>query len=137
MIPKHFDLEIFSDPKYLGEVERFVDMIVVEAELDSGKTSGVLLAVTEATTNALIHGNKRNVEKKVFITADIDDRSITIRVKDQGAGFNPDIIPDPTQPENLLKDSGRGLYLMRYHSNELKYNITPEGTETTLVISLT
>ncbi len=111
-------------------------MISVESELDSGKIPGVLLAVTEATTNALIHGNLRDVSKKVFICADISKESLIIKVKDQGRGFNPDTIPDPTKPENLLKDSGRGLYLMRYHANELKYNITPEGTETILVISL-
>lgn len=136
MKPKHFSLEIFSDPKHLSKVEDFVDMISVESELDSGKIPGVLLAVTEATTNALIHGNLRDVSKKVFICADISKESLIIKVKDQGRGFNPDTIPDPTKPENLLKDSGRGLYLMRYHANELKYNITPEGTETILVISL-
>ncbi len=133
---KHYKLEIFSEPKHLSKVEDLIDTLALEAGIDPQRLPGILLAVTEATTNAMIHGNKKNAEKKVTIEADLDEEELTIRVKDQGTGFDPSQIPDPTEPENLLKDSGRGLYLMRYHATELKYNITPEGTETILVISL-
>jgi serine/threonine-protein kinase RsbW len=133
---KHYKLEIQSEPRHLADVERFVDMLAEEAQIDAQRTPGILLAVTEATTNAIIHGNKKCVEKKVVIEADICEDTLTIKVKDQGKGFDPAKIPDPTEPENLLKDSGRGLYLMRYHASELKYNITSDGTETILVISL-
>lgn len=136
METKHYKLEILSEPKHLSEVEDFIDMLALEAGIDSQRLPGLLLAVTEATTNAIIHGNKKVPEKKVTIEADLDEETLTIRLKDQGTGFDPSKIPDPTEPENLLKDSGRGLYLMRYHASELKYNITPDGTETILVISL-
>ena len=51
-------------------------------------------------------------------------------------GFDPSKVPDPTSPENLLKDSGRGLYLMKIYSDELKFNVTPAGTETLLILNL-
>ncbi len=57
---------------------------------------------------------------------------LTIKIKDEGKGFDPSIVPDPTNPENLLKDSGRGLYLMKVYMDGLSYNQTPEGTETIL-----
>lgn len=136
METKHYTLEIESEPKHLVDVERFIDMIAEEAHIDAHRTPGILLAVTEATTNAMIHGNKKIAEKKVTINAELTESTLTVTVKDEGMGFDPAKIPDPTEPENLLKDSGRGLYLMRYHASELKYNITPQGTETILVISL-
>jgi len=104
--------------------------------LDQEKISGLLLAVTEATTNAIIHGNKNNKLKLVRIYVYVDGKTITIKIKDEGKGFDPTIVPDPTDPENLLKDSGRGLYLMRVYMDGLEYNKTPEGTETILTLKI-
>ena len=98
--------------------------------------NGLLLAVTEATTNAIIHGNKNNKLKLVRISVFVDGSNLTIIIKDEGKGFDPSIVPDPTDPENLLKDSGRGLYLMRIYMDGLTYNQTPEGTETILKLKI-
>jgi serine/threonine-protein kinase RsbW len=57
-------------------------------------------------------------------------------VIDEGTGFDPSQIPDPTQPENILKDSGRGMYLMKVYMDDLKYNVTPKGTETILIMNI-
>jgi serine/threonine-protein kinase RsbW len=95
-----------------------------------------MLAVTEASTNAIIHGNKSDETKSVAIDVTKEDNQLIIRVKDQGKGFDPAKIPDPTETENLLKDSGRGLYLMRVYMDDLKFNVTPEGTETILILNL-
>mgnify|MGYP002077894138 FL=1 len=62
--------------------------------------------------------------------------TLTVKIKDEGKGFDPTTVPDPTDPENLLKDSGRGLYLMRVYMDSLTYNQTAEGTETILTIKL-
>jgi serine/threonine-protein kinase RsbW len=97
----------------------------------------LLLAVTEATTNAIIHANKSNKAKLVQITAKVIEGKLYVTIKDEGPGFQPEEVPDPTNPENLLKDSGRGLYLMRVYMDDLRYNITPEGTETILVLNIT
>lgn len=133
---RSYSIEINSDPQNLITVEEFVSFLSTEANLNPDRLAGLLIAVTEATTNAIIHANKKDPEKIVTISAIIDDDYLTITVKDQGTGFDPEKIPDPTAPENLMKDSGRGLYLMRVYAEELKYNLTPDGTETILKINL-
>jgi len=129
-------LEIESDPNNLLTVEEFVNYFAREVGIKDEKISGLILSVTEATTNAIIHGNKKNVDKKVKIIVTVEEgRKLKVVVKDEGRGFDPSNIPDPTKPENLLKDSGRGLYLIRVYMDELHYRITPEGTETILILN--
>jgi serine/threonine-protein kinase RsbW len=87
-------------------------------------------------TNAIIHANKCDETKMVQMNVTKDGNKLIISIKDEGKGFDPAKVPDPTAPENLLKDSGRGLYLMKIYMDELKYNITPTGTETILILNL-
>jgi len=132
---KKFSLEIESDPNNLLTVEEFVNYFAREIGIKEEKISGLILSVTEATTNAIIHGNKKNTGKKVKIDVSAEGDTLKITVKDEGIGFDPSLIPDPTKPENLLKDSGRGLYLMKVYMDDIKFNITPDGTETILVLN--
>ena len=134
MTEPKYSLEIESTPNNLITVEEFVNYFAVDLGLDREKINGLLLAVTEATTNAIIHGNKNNNLKMVRINVFVERSTMTIKIKDEGQGFDPSIVPDPTDPENLLKDSGRGLYLMRVYMDGLSYNQTPEGTETILTL---
>ena len=134
MAENHYHLEIESDPNNLITVEEFVNYFAMDLGIDEEKMSGLMLSVTEATTNAIIHANKCDINKKVELDVYVSDGYITIKVKDEGKGFDPAKVPDPTQPENLLKDSGRGLYLMRIYMDDLKYNMTPTGTETILTL---
>ncbi len=137
MAEKEFYLEIDSDPNNLITVEEFVNYFTIELKVKQEKIPGLLLSVTEATTNAIIHANKSNINKKVKIFVNVEDNNkLVIRVKDEGVGFDPSEVPDPTAPENLLKDSGRGLYLMKYYLDDLQYKVTPEGTETILILNL-
>jgi len=136
LIEPQYYLEIESTPNNLITVEEFVNYFAVELGLDQEKINGLLLAVTEATTNAIIHGNKNNKLKLVRIFVYVDGGTVTIKIKDEGKGFDPSIVPDPTDPANLLKDSGRGLYLMRVYMDGLTYNQTPEGTETILTLKI-
>jgi serine/threonine-protein kinase RsbW len=133
--PKYF-IEIKSSPNNLVAVEEFVIFFGNELALDQEKISGLLLAVTEATNNAIIHGNNNDIQKSVKISVYVDKSNLTIVIKDEGKGFDPSKVPDPTNPENLLKDSGRGLYLMRVYMDGLRYNQTPNGTETILKLSI-
>jgi serine/threonine-protein kinase RsbW len=132
----NFYLEIDSDPNNLIVVEEFVNYFSIELNLAEDKVPGLLLSVTEATTNAIIHANKCDKDKKVKINVNKEDSKLIIKIKDEGKGFDPENVPDPTEPENLLKDSGRGLYLMKIYMDDLKYNITPTGTETILTLNL-
>jgi len=129
-----YDINIQSDPNNLITVEEFVNYVGTEAFLSEEKLSNLLLCVSEAVTNAIIHANKLDPEKVVNIRAELNDEYLTFIIKDEGIGFNPDAVPDPTEPENLMKDHGRGLFLMRTYLHELRYNLTPTGTETILVM---
>jgi serine/threonine-protein kinase RsbW len=132
----NYYLEVESNPNNLIIVEEFVNYFAIDLGLDEEKINGLLLAVTEATTNAIIHGNKNNSLKLVRINVTVENSILTIKIKDEGNGFDPSIVPDPTNPENLLKDSGRGLYLMRVYMDSMDINVTPEGTETILKIKI-
>jgi serine/threonine-protein kinase RsbW len=130
----HYSLEIESDPNNLITVEEFVNYFAKDIGIEEEKMNGLLLSVTEATTNAIIHGNKCNLDKKVTIDVSVNGEKVIIKVRDQGRGFDPSKVPDPTEPQNLLKDSGRGVYLMKVYMDDLKYNVTPDGTETVLIL---
>jgi serine/threonine-protein kinase RsbW len=131
-----YHLEIESDPNNLITVEEFVNYFAIELNINQDKISGLLLSITEATTNAIIHANKCDKSKLVNIFVDTEGDMLIVTIKDQGVGFDPSVVPDPTEPENLLKDSGRGIYLMRVYMDDLKYNYTPDGTETILSMNM-
>jgi serine/threonine-protein kinase RsbW len=133
---ENYSLEIESNPNNLLTVEEFVNYFAKDIGIDESRMNGLMLSVTEATTNAIIHANKCDEAKLVKINVKVDSGKVIITVKDEGIGFDPLKVPDPTEPENLLKDSGRGVYLMRFYMDDLKYNITSTGTETILVLNL-
>jgi len=92
------------------------------------------MAVREGMINAVVHGNCYNAQKKVSVAAAIDNNRLIIRVKDQGAGFDPEEIPDPLANENLMRKSGRGLFLMRAFMDEVQVNrLRPEGMEVVMI----
>lgn len=131
-----YEIEIESDPNNLITIEEFVNYFAKDLGLTEEQLSVLLLAVTEAATNAIIHANKCDISKLVKIHAQIENSKLIVKVKDEGKGFDPGALPDPTRPENLLKDSGRGVYLMKVYMDEVKYNKTPSGLETILVLNL-
>jgi len=131
-----YHLEIESDPNNLITVEEFVNYFAKDIGLKNDQIAALLLAVTEATTNAIIHANKCNVNKTVTVDVTVNSSKLIVKIIDEGAGFDPAKIPDPTHPENLLKDSGRGVYLMKIYMDDLKYNVTPTGTETILTLNI-
>ncbi len=75
----------------------------------------------EALRNAMIHGNKMDSSKKVAIETEMEGNTVVIRVEDEGEGFDPETLPDPTLNENLLKEGGRGVYLIKHLMDEVKY----------------
>jgi serine/threonine-protein kinase RsbW len=131
-----YHLEIESDPNNLITVEEFVNYFCKDVNLPDDKLANVFLAVTEATTNAIIHANKCDTSKIVTIDAYVENSKLIIKIKDEGEGFEPGNIPDPTEPENLLKDSGRGIYLMRVYMDDMEYRRTPSGMELVFTVNL-
>jgi serine/threonine-protein kinase RsbW len=91
---------------------------------------GIDMAVREAITNAMVHGNKEDEAKTIELTFNCLGRELEIEVRDQGEGFDPTSIPDPTDPANILKTSGRGIFLMRTFMDEVQWSMRPEGGTT-------
>ena len=91
---------------------------------------GIDMAVREAVTNAVIHGNQQDKNKTVDVTLKSSPDAVEISVHDQGAGFNPEDVPDPTAEENILKASGRGIFFMRSFMDEVNWLIRPGGGTT-------
>ncbi len=83
---------------------------------------GIRLSVDEAVTNAIKHGNQSHPDKTVRIGFHLDERKVRIEIEDQGPGFRPEDVPDPTAPENLERPNGRGLMLMREFMTRIQYN---------------
>ena len=136
MAEEKYHLEIESDPNNLITVEEFVNYFCKDVNLPDEKLANISLAVTEATTNAIIHANKCDTNKIVTIDAYVENSKLIIKIKDEGEGFEPGNIPDPTEPENLLKDSGRGIYLMKVYMDDMKYIRTDSGMELVFTINL-
>ncbi len=95
---------------------------------------GIDMAVREAVTNAVIHGNRQDENKTVDVTLKSSPDAVEISVHDQGPGFNPEDVPDPTAAENILKASGRGIFFMRTFMDEVDWLIRPEGGTTVRMV---
>ena len=88
---------------------------------------GIDMAVREAVTNAVLHGNRRDETKTVEVGFTTSGAALVITVRDRGAGFDPEAVPDPTAEPNLLKASGRGILFMRSFMNDVRWERHPEG----------
>jgi serine/threonine-protein kinase RsbW len=85
-----------------------------------------LIATVEAVNNSIVHGNKEDVNKKVYLSFEMDENTIRILVEDEGDGFDYTNLPDPTKPENIENIHGRGIYLMQHLADEVEF--FKEGT---------
>lgn len=126
---KRFD----SKPNSMTEIEEFVLKSIKHLSLSDTQMNQLTSSVAEASSNCIIHGNKEDISKNIEVEIEIDDEKIIVKLTDEGKGFDVDNVPDPTLPENILKDSGRGIHIMRSFLTELKYNFTDKGTETILI----
>ena len=95
---------------------------------------GIDMAVREAVTNAVLHGNKLDSAKIAEVDLKKTSERLEINVSDQGRGFNPTEVADPTKPENLLKTSGRGIFFMRNFMDEVNWTVNPGGGTTVRMI---
>lgn len=114
-------LNIPSKIENLRIVEKAIDEISAEFNLNSELYGNVLIATIEAANNAILHGNKLDDTKNVNITFNVEPKYLTIQIKDQGPGFDFTNIPDPTAPENIEKINGRGIFLMQKLSDKIEF----------------
>lgn len=114
-------IEVDSTINNLTKVEAFVDDVCLEMNVRDESYGNVLIAVTEAFNNAVQHGNKGKSKCKVLVKAFEDAGHIKLAVKDEGDGFDYKNLPDPTAPENLEKENGRGVFLMKSLADEVEF----------------
>ncbi|PKL78530.1 MAG: ATP-binding protein [Ignavibacteriae bacterium HGW-Ignavibacteriae-4] len=124
------ELLIATDNNTLVRAEEFLNDFRSEylIELDNSFMN-ILIAFTEAVNNAIYHGNKKDSNKKVLIRLEKNSKDFIIYVRDEGDGFVESEVPDPTLPENLLKQSGRGVFLIRKLTDDMNIDSTNSGTE--------
>ena len=125
--------EFKSNLSLVPEIQDFV-IKKISKFIPSEKSDAVLLAISEAISNGIKHGNKSDENKKLKIIIELSDEAVFITVQDEGKGFKFDSVPDPTNPENIMKESGRGIFIMRNVADNLSYEFTNEGTKTILEI---
>ena len=133
---KTFTLEIASDTRYLTKVERLSEQVAKHAQMDESDGDDLGIVTTELVNNAIHHGNKNDPSKKVLVSFIVDDKHLELRIKDQGNGFNPKSLKDPLAPENLMNESGRGIFLIRALMDSLDFEFTDSGTVTIVTKNL-
>jgi len=101
--------------------ERLVDKVCEEGKISEDFYGNILVAVTEAVVNAIDHGNKKNPKKQVGISYELTETSLTFSIEDEGPGFDYENLPDPTNPENIEKPNGRGIFLMKKLADEVGF----------------
>ena len=106
-------LELSSNYKSIASVEKLIDKVCNTVGVNEESYGNVLIAVTEAVNNAIQHGNKENEDLQINVSVKDNPKSVCFSVKDEGLGFDFNNLPDPTSPDNLLKESGRGIFLMQ------------------------
>jgi len=121
---------------YLPDVDNFVEGILDKYRLDKSVIADIAISVTEVVVNAIIHGNKSILEKVVTVTVGKTKTAVEIVITDQGQGFNPDNIDNPIDDANLLKEVGRGIFIVKSLMDDLKIEPSPTGTRFTLIKKL-
>jgi len=114
-------LKINSNLKNIAKVESMIETLRVQYHINDQQYGNMLLASVEAVTNAIEHGNNLDEKKIVAIEAQKCESIFRLSVRDQGNGFNPDRLPDPTTPEYLEQPDGRGVFLMRKLADEVLF----------------
>jgi len=120
----------------VAEVEAAAENFTHAAGMDEDESFRVAMAVREATVNAVLHGNGYDPNKQVSVSFENNGKAIVITIADQGEGLDPDKLPDPLAPENLLRGTGRGIFLIRSFLDEVHFRQLHPGTELTLIKNL-
>lgn len=126
-------LIIKSDVNELAKVATITEEICIRFGLIEDEIDDISIAVTEAVNNAIKHGNKEDSTKSIKIVFEVETDRIKIRIKDEGKGFQLEEVKDPRKNENLLKDDGRGILIMKALMDEVKVLSGNEGNVIQLV----
>ncbi len=129
-----FDLWIPNNTETAREVQERIIGLMEQNAWPMRECFGVRLALEEAMVNAIKHGNRMESDKQVFIACELTAEEIMVVIEDQGEGFKPEDVPDPTEDENLENPGGRGIMLIRSFMNAVAYN--DRGNRLTMIKKL-
>lgn len=133
MTGKRVSYTLDSTLESVNTIEQIADKFALDAGFDEDNRHRIAMAVREASVNAVLHGNAYDPAKKVTVGFDTTGDALAISIADQGRGLDPAGVPDPLAPENLLKQSGRGIFLIRTFMDEVHFRTLEPGTEITLI----
>lgn len=131
--PQRVSYRMESTLESVNKAEEMADRISAQAGFDEDIRSGISMAVREGMINAVLHGNAYDPAKRVNLTMEQSGQDLIFTITDEGKGFVPEEVPDPLAPENLLKESGRGIFLMRAFMDEVRFRKLNPGTEIILI----
>ena len=126
-------ITIPSDQQFLSDVDLFVEDMLRTFGADESVIADIAISVSELVNNAIFHGNKASREKEVAVTCERSNSVVRIKVRDHGRGFDPRSIESPVSDENLLKEVGRGIFIVKSLMDSVA--IEPSETGTTVVIT--
>jgi serine/threonine-protein kinase RsbW len=115
-------LQIESLPNNLRIVEKVIDEVTNELGISQDNYGKIMVSTMEGVNNAILHGNKQMPDKYVNIIFRCDSDELKVKISDEGEGFKPHEVPDPTLPENREELNGRGIFLMSHLADSIKYS---------------
>ena len=126
-------LSIGSDLEQVDLVGIVIQSTLEQIGVGVDESHWLVMSVREAVINAIKHGNQQDCGKRVLVEVDLEGTDYVVRVEDEGGGFDPDSLPDPTAPENLLRPNGRGIFMMRQFTDSIEYSFPAKrGTVVTM-----
>ena len=127
-----YSIKFKSTVEHLEEVEAITSKIAHEVGFNESSSDDLSIVITELFNNAIHHGNKGDLKKNVIIDYSVKANHLVISVQDQGNGFIPNEIRNPLDPENLLAESGRGIYLVKMLMDDTQFDISDKGCKITI-----
>jgi serine/threonine-protein kinase RsbW len=116
-----------SSTSFLADVDQYLEDKLAAAGIDSSTIADVAISVSELVNNAIVHGNKRDITKRVDVRLAVSSSEVRVVVCDQGNGFDLTLVKDPIEDDNLLREVGRGLFIVRNFVNEVRVTPAPSG----------
>ncbi|HYM60408.1 MAG TPA: ATP-binding protein [Thermoanaerobaculia bacterium] len=131
---ERIEITISSRFENIELVQVIAEHLCENSGVDEDGSHWIGMAVREAVANAIKHGNKLDIRKKVQATFDLHGSELEIRISDEGDGFDPSAVGDPLNPQNLMKTSGRGIFYMKTFMDQVEYSFS-QGGGTSLIMT--
>lgn len=126
-------LTLDSTLESVARAESEAEKFALRAGFSEDDVPNIAMAIRECAVNAVMHGNAYDEQKKVHLSMEMAGNEMRVIVADEGAGFNQEELPDPLAPENILRGSGRGIFLVKAFMDEVHFRKLNPGTEITLI----